>query len=41
MDFIQSALASFLDTHVRKVTICARSKHWWNDGIQGKRRQLG
>ena len=39
--FIQRSLVSFLETHVRRVTVCAQSKRWWNEEIRGKRQQLG
>jgi ribonuclease HI len=41
IDFIQSTMISLLNSHTRKVTICARSKRWWNEDIRSKRRQLG
>ena len=28
VDFIQSLLTTFLDAHVKKITICAQSKRW-------------
>lgn len=41
VDFVQSSLTAFLNVHVRKIMICARSKRWWNEEIRGKRQQLG
>ena len=41
IEFIQSTMVRFLDAHIRRITICAHSKRWWNDDIQGKRQQLG
>ena len=34
-------MVKFLDANVRKITICARSKRWWNKEIKGKRKELG
>ena len=34
-------MVDFLDENVRKVTICARSKRWWNKEIVEKRKLLG
>lgn len=39
--WLQKKLVSFLDENVRKITICARSKRWWNKEIEGKRKELG
>lgn len=41
IDYIQSTLTGALESHVRKITICAQSKRWWNEDIRSKRRQLG
>ena len=40
IDWIQNKLVQVLDDHVRRITICARSKRWWNDDIVSKRHQL-
>lgn len=31
---------SILGEHVRVITICARSKRWWNENIRNKRKEL-
>ena len=31
IDWIQDTLVGVLDKHVRRITICARSKRWWKD----------
>ena len=41
IEWIQATLVSLLNEHTRKITICARSKRWWNEDIQGKRKGLG
>lgn len=39
--WIQGTLVELLNENVRKVTICARSKRWWNSEIENKRKELG
>ena len=41
IEWIQSTLIDILNEHCKVVTICARSKRWWNDDIKEKRRTLG
>lgn len=41
ISWIQTKLVEVLDEHVRKITICTRSKRWWNEDIRTKRSQLG
>lgn len=41
IDWIQHTLVETLDSHVRRITICVRSKRRWNEDIRARRRQLG
>ena len=41
IEWIHDTLIEVLNTHTKVVTICARSKRWWNDEIREKRRALG
>ena len=41
IDWIQSTLIDILNDHCKVVSICARSKRWWNDDIREKRKSLG
>ena len=35
-----ATLVNTLNRHTRIVTTCARPKHWWNEEVRSKRRQL-
>ena len=37
IDQIQERLLDLLNTDVKRITICARSKRWWNEDIRKKR----
>jgi ribonuclease HI len=39
--WIQSELTALMDVHCKKIRICARSKRWWRESIDEKRRLLG
>lgn len=41
IEWIQATVTSILNEHTRVITICARSKWWWNEDIKVKRRSLG
>jgi hypothetical protein len=38
---IQQATIEILNKHAKKITLCARSKRWWNEEIAQRRRELG
>ena len=38
---IQDSMVRVLDMHARKIRLCARSKKWWSEVIQERRRDLG
>jgi ribonuclease HI len=40
-EWIQESMFEVLNKHARKLRLCARSKRWWNDEIQEKRKCLG
>ena len=40
IDWIQERLQDLLKTEVRRISICARSKPWWNEDIRKKRRDV-
>jgi hypothetical protein len=40
-EWIQGALARVLDNHCKKIKVCAKSKRWWRESIDEKRRLLG
>ena len=41
IEWIQSALIGILNEHSKVITICARSKRWWNEDIKTRRKNLG
>ena len=41
IEWIQNTLIDILNEHCKVVTICARSKRWWNDDIKEKKKTLG
>ena len=41
VDWIQSKLVHLLNKETVKITICARSKRWWNEDIKACRRKVG
>jgi hypothetical protein len=38
---VQEATVAVLNGHAKKITLCARSKRWWNEEIAQRRRELG
>ena len=38
---IQDSMVRVLDMHARKIRLCARSKKWWSEAIQERRKDLG
>ena len=41
IDWIQSRLIQLLNKETKKITICARSKRWWNEEIRTCRKEVG
>ena len=41
IDWIQGRLVQLLNKETKKITICARSKRWWNEDIRTCRRRVG
>ena len=41
IEWIQATLVDILNENMKVITICARSKRWWNDDIKAKRQNLG
>ena len=40
IEYVQDTMRTFLDANVKRITICSRSKQWWSEEIQDKRKQL-
>ena len=41
IDWIQDRLIQLLNKETKKITICARSKRWWNEEIRACRKEVG
>ena len=40
VEWIQTTLFGLLNEHTRRITICVRSKRWWNDDVRDRRMAL-
>ena len=38
IEWIQATLVSLLNERTRRITICPRSKRWWSEDIQSRRK---
>ena len=41
IDWIQNHLIRLLNKETKRITICARSKRWWNEEIRTSRKAVG
>lgn len=41
IEWIQRSLVDLPNKHTRRITVCNRSKQWWNDDVRDKRKVLG
>ena len=41
IDWIQSRLIQLLNKETKKITICTRSKRWWNEEIRTCQKEVG